>query len=88
MHRKIAVKKLLLKRSQGSGPSSTTFLGHKQAAKREVEQQGYEATPIWDPSTRKVRILATRLWCSAHDNVPSKISDSSTLGQLPLDLII
>ena len=37
--------------SQGFGPSSTAFLGHKQGAGWEVEQLGHEPVPVWDAGT-------------------------------------
>ena len=49
--------------TQGSGPSSTAFPGHKQEAEREVEQPGYEPALIWDPKHMEVKTLATRLSC-------------------------
>ena len=42
-------------KSQGFGPSSTAYPGHKQGAGWEVELPGIELAPMWDPGTFKAR---------------------------------
>ena len=49
--------------SQGFGPSSTAFPGHKQGAGWEVVLPGLEPVPIWDPGSLKSSTLSTRLPC-------------------------
>ena len=46
--------------SQGFGPSSTTFPGHKQGAGWEVELTGLEQVPMWAPGLFKMRTLVAR----------------------------
>lgn len=43
-------------RYQGSAPSSTAFLGHKQRAAWEMQQLGHKLAPIGDPKACKLRI--------------------------------
>ena len=47
--------------SQGFEPSSTAFPGHKQGAGWEMELQGLELVPIWDPGTFKMITLTATL---------------------------
>ena len=53
--------------SQGFGPSSTAFPGHKQKTGWEVGPPGLEPAYIWDPGALKAKTLATKLPHGVHN---------------------